>query len=201
MTAFLPQNLTLSCHQVRLEKLTLSHQAAIADAVCDGQLWQLVVTSAPKPDDVLDYIQTALKTRYAFAVIDEQTNRCVGTTSYYDVIAQIPRLEIGYTWYSQSAQRTRINSTCKFMLLKYAFEMLGCYVVGWQTDVINIRSQTAIERLGAKRDGVVRGQRARKDGTIRDTVYYSMLNSEWPAAKAQLLAKLGIPDQMQIHTS
>lgn len=190
MSEFIPKNLTLSANQVRLEPLSLVHESALREAVCDGEMWRLVFTTAPKPDCVADYIQAALNSRFAFAVIDEITGKCIGTTSFYNVKPEIPRVEIGYTWYSQSAQRSRINTTCKFLLLQYAFEILNCHVVSWETDIINHRSQAAIERLGAKKDGVIRGDRVRKDGTIRDSVFYSMLRDEWADAKANLLKKL-----------
>lgn len=180
----------LSYNSVRLEPLTLQHATALCEAVQDGKLWQLVVTSAPEPYAVADYIQTALDTRVAFAVIDEHTGKLVGTTSYCNIAADVGRLEIGYTWYAQSVWRSRINTTCKFLLLQYAFETLGYIAVRWQTDILNTRSQTAIERLGAKKDGILRCDRVRKDGSIRDTVVYSMLADEWGVAKQHLLARL-----------
>lgn len=181
---------TLSSNHVRLEPLTPQHEAALRQAVQDGELWKMLVTTAPAPDRVADYIQTALDTRVPFAVIDEASSKLVGTTSYYNIAADIARLDIGYTWYAQSVWRSRINTTCKFLLLQHAFETLGCAAVRWQTDILNIRSQVAIERLGAKKDGILRHDRFRKDGTVRDTVVYSMLADEWAAAKQNLLAKL-----------
>ncbi len=181
---------TLSTNHVRLEPLTLQHEAALRQAVQDGELWKMQVTTAPAPDRVADYIQAALNTRIPFAVIDEATDKLVGTTSYYNITTDIARLDIGYTWYAQSVWRSRINTTCKFLLLQYAFETLGCAAVRWQTDILNTRSQAAIERLGAKKDGILRHDKFRKDGTVRDTVVYSMLADEWAAAKQNLLAKL-----------
>lgn len=181
---------TLSLHQVRLEPLNLTHESGLRQAVCDGELWHLLVTNAPEPDAVADYIQTASATRMAFAVIDERNGRVVGSTSFYNIDTGIPRLEIGYTWYAKSAQRTHINTACKLMLMTYAFETLGCQAVGWYTDIRNTASQRAIERLGARQDGILRRHMLRKDGSVRDSVVYSLLREEWPAAKAALSARL-----------
>jgi len=183
---------TLAANQVRLEPLALQHEAGLRQAVQDGELWKLLFTSAPAPDQVAQYIQAALNTRMAFAVVDETTGEIVGTTAFYQPDADIRRVYIGYTWYRQSAWRTRINSTCKYLLLAHAFETLDCRVVCWQTDMLNTRSQAAIERLGAKKDGVLRCDKVRKDGTLRDTVAYSMLREEWAAAKQALAEKLAI---------
>ena len=181
---------TLAANQVRLEPLALQHEAGLRQAVQDGELWKLLFTSAPAPDQVAQYIQAALNTRMAFAVVDETTGEIVGTTAFYQPDADIRRVYIGYTWYRHSAWRTRINSTCKYLLLSHAFETLDCRVVCWQTDILNTRSQAAIERLGAKKDGVLRCDKVRKDGTLRDTVAYSMLREEWAAAKRALAEKL-----------
>lgn len=186
------QPVTLSANQVRLEPLAPQHEAGLRQAVQDGELWKMLVTTAPAPEDVAGYIQAALATRMAFAVIDETMGEVVGTTAFYQPDAAIRRVYIGYTWYRQSAWRTRINTTCKYLLLSHAFETLDCRVVCWETDVLNTRSQAAIERLGAKKDGVLRCHKIRKDGTVRDTVAYSMLREEWAAAKAVLTQKLGL---------
>lgn len=183
---------TLSANQVRLESLALQHEAGLRQAVQDGELWKMLVTTAPAPEDVAHYIQAALNTRMAFAVVDETTGEIVGTTAFYQPDADIRRVYIGYTWYRQSAWRTRINTTCKYLLLSHAFDTLGCRVVCWETDSLNTRSQAAIERLGANKDGVLRCHKIRKDGTVRDTVAYSMLREEWAAAKAVLMQKLGL---------
>ena len=186
------QPVTLSANQVRLEPLAPQHEAGLRQAVQDGELWKMLVTTAPAPEDVAGYIQAALATRMAFAVIDETMGEVVGTTAFYQPDAAIRRVYIGYTWYRQSAWRTRINTTCKYLLLSHAFETLACRVVCWETDVLNTRSQAAIERLGAKKDGVLRCDKVRKDGTLRDTVAYSMLREEWAAAKQALAEKLAI---------
>jgi len=184
--------ITLRDRGVRLEPLALSHEEGLRLAAADGQLWQLRVTSVPEPQDTRAYIETALKGReeghrFAFAVVDEATGKVLGCTSFHDILPAVRRVEIGYTWYCQSVQRSHVNTTCKLLLLQHAFDTLGCNVVGWRTDNYNFASQRAIERLGAKKDGVIRGHALRRDGTIRDTVMYSMRAGEWPEARAQLL--------------
>jgi len=177
---------------VRLEPLALAHEAGLRTAVMDGELWTLRVTSVPEPQHVRAYIEQALEmrakgSRLAFAVIDDAIGTVLGTTSYHDIVPAIGRVEIGYTWYARRAQRTHVNTVCKLMMMRHAFETIGCAVVGWRTDNFNYASQRAIERLGAKKDGVLRHHALRRDGTVRDTVMYSMRSGEWPDAKAQLL--------------
>ncbi|HET7773664.1 MAG TPA: GNAT family protein [Burkholderiaceae bacterium] len=192
------QPVTLAENGVQLEPLGLAHEEALKAAAADGALWTLRITSVPEPEHTRAYIETALKmrdegSRFAFAVRDLARDRIVGTTSYHDILPAVQRLEIGYTWYAQSVQRTHVNTTCKLMMMRHAFETLGCRVVGWRTDNFNFASQRAIERLGAKKDGVIRGHALRRDGTIRDTVMYSMTAGEWPEARAQLLYLLSRP--------
>ena len=181
--------ITLRERGVRLEPLALSHEEGLRLAAADGELWKLRVTSVPEPQDTRAYIETALATRdrFAFAVVDEATNAVLGSTSFHDILPAARRVEIGYTWYRQSVQRSHVNTTCKLLMMGHAFDTLGCSVVGWRTDNYNFASQKAIERLGAKKDGVIRGHALRRDGTIRDTVMYSMRAGEWPEARAQLL--------------
>ena len=183
---------TLESRNVCLLPLSLEHEDGLRAAASDGQLWKLRVTSVPQPSEALSYIQTALQTdnRFAFAVTDATTGVVLGTSSYHDILPAVKRVEIGYTWYAARCQRTHVNSTCKLLLMTHAFETLGCNVVGWRTDNFNFASQQAIERLGAQKDGVIRGHFMRRDGTIRDTVMYSMRAGEWPEAKAQLLYQL-----------
>lgn len=183
---------TLRQSGLRLEPLALAHEAGLAAAAADGELWRLRVTSVPEPQDTRAYIETALRmrdegNRFAFAVLDDATGRVLGTTSYHDILPAVKRVEIGYTWYAKSVQRTHVNTTAKLLMMGHAFDTLGCHVVGWRTDNFNFASQRAIERLGAKKDGVIRGHALRRDGTIRDTVMYSMRSGEWPEARAQLL--------------
>ncbi len=186
---------TLQEGHVALVPLGPEHETGLQAAARDGELWKLRVTSVPEPAQVAAYIQTALATsdRLAFAVTDAASHAVLGSTSYHDILPAVKRIEIGYTWYAQSCQRTHINTTCKLLMLTHAFETLGCNVVGWRTDNFNVASQKAIERLGAQKDGVIRGHAMRRDGTVRDTVMYSMRAGEWPEAKAQLLYLLNKP--------
>ena len=185
----------LESRGVRLRPLCLADEKGIQAAASDGQLWKLRVTSVPKPHEALAYIETALQThnRLAFAVTNATSGEVLGSTSYHDILPAVKRVEIGHTWYAARCQRTHVNSTCKLLLMTHAFETLGCNVVGWRTDNFNFASQQAIERLGAQKDGVIRGHVMRRDGTIRDTVMYSMRAGEWPEAKAQLQYQLDKP--------
>ncbi len=190
-----PPAVTLNRDGIRLEPLALTHAEGLAAAAADGELWNLRVTSVPAPGDERAYIETALKmraegTRLAFAVIDETTNTVIGGTSYHDILAATKRVEIGYTWYAKSTQRSGVNTTCKLMLMAHAFDTLGCAVVGWRTDIFNFDSQRAIQKLGARRDGTIRGNALRRDGTVRDTVMYSMTADEWPEKRAKLEERL-----------
>ncbi|WP_404300309.1 GNAT family N-acetyltransferase [Alicycliphilus denitrificans] len=184
--------ITLRRNGVLLEPLALAHEAGLAAAATDGELWKLRITSVPEPQDTRAYIEAALQmradgNRFAFAVLDDATGRVLGSTSYHDILPAVKRVEIGWTWYARSVQRTHVNTTAKLLMMGHAFDTLQCHVVGWRTDNYNFASQRAIERLGAKKDGVIRGHALRRDGTIRDTVMYSMRAGEWPEARAQLL--------------
>jgi len=184
---------TLELHGVRLEPLAPHHAEGLRAAATDGELWTLRITSVPEPHEVDGYIFKAYEmrgSRLAFAVVDAATDTVIGTTSYHDIVPAIGRLEIGYTWYAKSRQRTHVNTTCKLLLLEHAFETLGAALVGLRTDNFNHASQAAIERLGAKKDGVLRHHAVRRDGTVRDTVMYSIAAGEWPEIKAQLLYRL-----------
>ena len=183
---------TLSARGITLVPLDASHEAGLRAAAADGALWNIRVTSVPEPEQTLKYIEDALQmradgNRFAFAVTDTASGEVLGTTSYHDIIPAARRVEIGYTWYAQRVQRSHVNTTCKLLMLQHAFDTLACNVVGWRTDNFNFASQAAIERLGAQKDGVIRGHALRRDGTIRDTVMYSMRSGEWPEARAQLL--------------
>ena len=190
--------ITLSARGVQLVPLGLEHEAGLRAAAADGALWNLRITSVPEPEQTRKYIEDALAmreagNRFAFAVLEETTGRVLGCSSYHDIVPALKRVEIGWTWYGKSSQRSHVNTTAKLLLMTHAFETLGCHVVGWRTDNFNFASQAAIERLGAKKDGVLRGHALRRDGTIRDTVMYSMRSGEWPEAKAQLLYLLDKP--------
>ena len=179
-------------HNVRLEPLSLAHETGLRNAAADGELWNIRVTSVPEPEQTRQYIADALTmreagNRFAFAVVEDSTGKVLGSTSYHDIFPAVKRVEIGYTWYGKSSQRSHVNTTCKLLMMQHAFDTLGCNVVGWRTDNFNFASQAAIERLGAKKDGIIRGHALRRDGTIRDTVMYSLRSGEWPEVKAQLL--------------
>jgi RimJ/RimL family protein N-acetyltransferase len=184
--------LTLEFNGVRLEPLSLAHAAGLRAAAQDGELWNIRVTSVPEPHKVEQYIHAALgmQNRLAFAVIDSASGAVIGTSSYHDIMPEIDRVEIGWTWYAKSRQRSHVNTSCKLLMLSHAFDTLGCAVVGLRTDNFNHASQAAIERLGAKKDGVMRHSWPRRDGTVRDTVLYSILRGEWPEIKSHLHYKL-----------
>jgi RimJ/RimL family protein N-acetyltransferase len=191
------QPVSLQSRGVQLVPLELNHETGLRSAAADGELWNIRVTSVPEPEQTRKYIEDALSmrhsgNRFAFAVLDKE-GKVLGTSSYHDIVPAIKRVEIGYTWYAKSVQRSHVNSTCKFLLMTHAFETLGCNVVGWRTDNFNFVSQAAIERLGARKDGVLRGHAMRRDGTVRDTVMYSLRAGEWPEVKAQLLHSLDKP--------
>jgi RimJ/RimL family protein N-acetyltransferase len=187
---------TLEFNGLRLEPLAPHHEDGLRAAASDGELWKLRVTSVPEPHDTAQYIGTALDTddRLAFAVVDAGGKfggaGVLGSTSYHDILPRVGRVEIGYTWYARSVQRTHVNTSCKLLLLSHAFETLGYGVVGLRTDCENFASQAAIERLGAKKNGVIRHHGLRRDGTVRDTVMYSILRSEWPGIKRALHERL-----------
>ncbi|MBV6273091.1 GNAT family N-acetyltransferase [Alcaligenaceae bacterium CGII-47] len=190
-----PAPITLEGHGVRLVPLVATHSTALAQAAADGELWTLRITSVPTPENSGRYIEQALEGQtlghmLPFAVIDGTSGRMIGSTRYHDINAPIARLEIGYTWYSHSWQRSHVNTASKLLLLSHAFDTLGAAVVGWRTDNFNYASQRAIERLGAHRDGVIRHHNLRADGTVRDTVMYSLLAGEWPEVKQHLLYQL-----------
>lgn len=181
----------LTAGDLALVPLGLEHVDGLRAAAADGELWRLRITSVPTPEDTRNYVETALRMReagdrFAFAVTDAATGEVRGTTSFHDIVPALRRVEIGYTWYAKRWQRTHVNTTCKLLMLTHAFDALQCHVVGWRTDNFNFASQQAIERLGARKDGVLRGHALRRDGTIRDTVMYSLRGGEWPETRAHL---------------
>jgi len=187
--------IALANEHVRLEPLGFEHVEGLKRAAADGALWTIRVTSVPDPDDTRGYVERALQGRaeghrLAFAVLDAKSGEVIGSSSYHDIVPAVDRLEIGYTWYAKSRQRTPVNASAKLLLMTHAFETLGAKLVGWRTDNFNFASQRAIERLGARKDGVLRHHALRRDGTIRDTVMYSMTAAEWPEARAELRARL-----------
>ena len=185
----------LEGHGVRLEPLSSAHHDGLVAAAADGRLWELWYTSVPGPAETEKYIADALAGRQAghmlpWAVRELATGAIAGTTRYHDILPQVDRVEIGWTWYAARCQRTHVNTACKLLLFEYGFEKLGCKVVGLRTDNFNFRSQRAIEALGAKKDGVIRHHWPRRDGSVRDTVMYSVLLAEWPDVKNHLLLRL-----------
>ncbi|HMB81875.1 MAG TPA: GNAT family protein [Vicinamibacterales bacterium] len=185
------QSVTLEGGGIRLEPLTEGHHDALEAAAADGKLWELWFTAVPFPGGMQKYIADALNGQQdghmlPWAVRDVASGAVIGTTRYHDIVAAIDRVEIGHTWYAASRQRTHVNTTCKRLLLAHAFETLGCKVVGLRTDNFNFRSQRAIEGIGAKKDGVIRHHAQRKDGTVRDSVMYSILAAEWPDVRRHL---------------
>jgi RimJ/RimL family protein N-acetyltransferase len=190
-----PKPATLEGHGVRLEPLSREHAPGLAEAAKDGKLWELFFTSVPEPEQVHAYISGALAGQekgemLPWAVRDLKSGAIVGSTRYHDIVAAADRVEIGYTWYAKRVQRSHVNTACKLLLFEFAFEKVKCGVVGLRTDNFNFRSQRAIEALGAKKDGVIRHHWPRRDGTIRDSVMYSVLAAEWPDVKKHLLLRL-----------
>ena len=186
---------TLEGYGVRLEPLTPEHKNALIAATSDGKLWELWFTAIPGPAKTEKYIADALAGQKGghmlpWVVWELASGKIIGSTRYHDVVAAIDRVEIGYTWYAKSFQKTHVNTACKLLLLSHAFETLGCKVVGLRTDNFNYNSQHAIEALGAKKDGVIRHHGLRKDGTVRDSVMYSILLAEWPDVKRHLELRL-----------
>jgi len=180
---------------IRLEPLNEDHEEALASAAADGRLWELWFTSVPEPGHTQAYVADALKGQrdgnmLPWVVRDVTSGAIIGTTRYHDIVPALDRVEIGYTWYAQRFQRTHVNTTCKLLLLGHAFETVGCKLVGLRTDNFNFRSQRAIEMLGAKKDGVIRHHALRRDGTVRDSVMYSILAAEWPDVRRHLQLRL-----------
>ena len=190
-----PAPVTLEGHGVSLEPLTPAHHQDLAGAAADGELWKLWFTSVPEPQKVATYIADALAGQQAghmlpWVVRESGSGAIVGSTRYHDIVVPVERVEIGYTWYAKRWQRSHVNTACKLLLMTHAFETLGCAVVGLRTDNFNFASQRAIEALGAKKDGVLRHHQARRDGTVRDSVMYSILRSEWTDVMRHLLLRL-----------
>jgi RimJ/RimL family protein N-acetyltransferase len=190
-----PAPVVLERGSIRLEPMSDEHVPALQRAAADGALWELWFTSVPTPDATEAYVATGLRGlsdghMLPWVVRDLTSGSIVGSTRYHDIVAQIDRVEIGYTWYAKTWQRSHVNTTCKLMLLEHAFNTLGCKVVGLRTDNFNLRSQRAIEALGAKKDGVIRHYRARRDGTASDTHIYSIVLAEWPDVERHLELRL-----------
>lgn len=186
---------TLEGEHVRLVPLTREHEAALTAAASDGELWKLWYTFVPSPDKTRGYIDTALDMRdrlgaHPFAVIDAKTGDVVGSTRYFNVDESNRRLEIGHTWYARRVQKTALNTEAKLLLLTHAFDKLDAIAVEFRTHFMNHASRTAIARLGAKQDGILRNHQVGRDGVLRDTVVFSIIQSEWPAVRANLNYRL-----------
>jgi RimJ/RimL family protein N-acetyltransferase len=187
--------IALEGYGIRLEPLEPSHEHALAAAAADGALWELWFTAVPAPSETKSYIELALTRQregrmLPWAVHNLASGAIVGSTRFHDIVAEIDRVEIGYTWYAKAWQRSFVNTACKLLLLTHAFEGLGCKAVGFRTDKFNFVSQRAIEALGAKRDGLIRHFSTRRDGSARDVVMYSIIASEWPEVKLHLTQRL-----------
>jgi N-acetyltransferase len=192
-----PRPVTLESHGVRLEPLERRHSDALHAAAADGDVWKLwyvaVSGLAPGTDDA--FVDAALRGQeaghmVAWVVRELRSGTIVGTTRFHDIVREIDRVEIGYTFYGQSWQRTHVNTTCKLLLLRHAFDTLGCQVVGFRVDDLNEKSQKSVEALGARKDGVIRHFQARRDGSARDTHMYSILAAEWPEVRWRLETRL-----------
>ena len=186
---------TLRGKHVTLEPLSTAHADGLKDAVEDGRLYEIWYTNVPEPKDVAAYIDGALanqaKGEQLAFVVRDASGKVVGTTRYYELTPEVPRLQIGYTWYAQSVQRTGLNTEAKILLLGHAFDVLRCASVGLQTSWFNLQSRTAIARLGAKEEGITRNHVRHRDGTLRDTVNFSIIDAEWPGVKQNLLGRMG----------
>lgn len=186
-----PAPVTLQGYGVKLVPMQKEHAPRLEQAAADGKLWRLRVTSVPEPGAMAAYVDNALEGQRSghmlpFSVIEQDSGDIIGSTRYHDIVPAIARLEIGYTWYASRWQRTHVNTACKLLLLRHAFNQLGATLTGWRTDNYNLASQRAIERLGARKDGVLRHHAVRRDGTVRDTVMYSLLAGEWPEVEKHL---------------
>ena len=186
------KNIELSGTNVKLVPLKYSHKNELLKAASDGELWNLWFTSVPSEKTIDSYIDKAINSNnmLPFAVIDTKTNSIIGSTRFCNAEPEHLRLEIGYTWYAKSAQKTGVNTECKLLLLTHAFEVLNCTAVEFRTHYFNTVSRNAILRLGAKQDGILRNHRMDADGTLRDTVVFSILKNEWPVVKKNLKHKL-----------
>lgn len=190
-----PEPVTLRGEHVIVEPLTLAHHDDLVAAVRDGELWKLQYTNIPEPSQMRAEVERRLKLQAAgsmppFAVIEKKSGKAAGMTTYMNIDPENRRLEIGSTWYRKGVQRTALNTECKLLLLRHAFEMLDCIAVEFRTSASNIQSRTAIERLGATFDGILRSHGRHKDGSLRDTYVYSITATEWPAIRATLLRRL-----------
>lgn len=191
------KEITLTGSNVELVPLTAEHASAFSEAAADGELWDLWYTAVPTPEDTVDFIQKALSVKQKngdlpFVIRDIKSQKIIGATRFCHVDNHNKRVEIGYTWYSRSFQRTGANTECKLLLLTHAFEQLNAIAVEFRTHWFNQQSRAAILRLGAKQDGILRNHQRKADGSLRDTAVFSIIESEWPSVKNHLKHKLKI---------
>jgi len=194
------QPVTIEGAHVRLEPLSLAHHAALTEVGLDDELWRWIVTPVRTPEDMRSYIETALREQAAgtalpFATVERASGRPIGSTRFLNIDGANRRVEIGATWIAKPWQRTAVNTEAKYLMLRHAFETLGCIRVELKTDSLNERSRKAILRIGAKEEGTFRNHMITSSGRLRHTVYYSIIDSEWPAVKARLLDKLSPPSK------
>lgn len=193
-----PEIFSVHGNHVSVVPLTTEHESDLSEAAADGDLHKLWYTTIPKPEDVGTEIARRLSLREAesmlpFAIIDKASGKAVGMTTYMNIDAANRRVEIGSTWYRKSVQRSPLNTECKLLLLRHAFDVLDCIAVEFRTHFVNVQSRRAIERLGAKFDGVLRAHMIMANGTIRDTAVYSITAAEWPTVEANLTWQLEKP--------
>ena len=193
-----PPTFAVTGGHVSIVELSLAHEQDLVEAAADGELHRLWYTTVPAPEGVRVEIERRLALRQSgsmlpFSIIDKASGKAIGMTTYMNIDAGNRRLEIGSTWYRQSVQRSPVNTECKLLLLQHAFEQLDCIAVEFRTHFINTQSRRAIERLGAKLDGIIRSHMIMDNGTIRDSAVYSIIQPEWPTVKANLLWQLEKP--------
>ncbi|MCZ8531572.1 GNAT family N-acetyltransferase [Alteromonas sp. PRIM-21] len=191
------EDIELESENIKLVPLTMEHADALVNAAKDGELWKLWFTSVPSAEIIDDYITTALEQKakglsLPFVVIDKASGEVIGSTRFCNADLLNQRMEIGYTWYSKSYQKTSCNTECKLLLLTHAFESLEAIAVEFRTNWHNQASRAAITRLGAKQDGVLRNHQKMPNGGYRDTVVFSIINTEWPSVKENLKFKLSV---------
>ena len=191
-----PSHPILSGHSVQLVPLNKNHKPELLEAARDGELWNLWYTSVPSPLTIEDYIEKALQQEkdgasQPYVVVDKNSNKIIGSTRYCNMDHINQRLEIGYTWYAQKYQRTGVNTECKYLLLQQAFEVYKVIAVEFRTNWFNYKSRSAISRIGAKQDGILRNHRIDHEGNLRDTVVFSIIDSEWDRVKRSLKYQMG----------
>lgn len=190
---------------VRLEPLSLDHVRELAPIALDPELWRFTVSQVATEDDLRAYIEAALRERDAgtalpFVIRERATGRAIGSTRFGNIDRHNRRVEIGWTWIARAWQRTAVNTEAKLLLLRYAFETLGCNRVEFKTDVLNERSRAALARIGAREEGVMRRHMVTDSGRVRDSVYFSIIAEEWPEVRAKLQSRLHAASERELTT-